>query len=145
MRLRLFFGKLEQYESGKLHALRTIVSQRILMSQCLICPSSFWPSYPMYVMYPIGSNILCAPVSFDAHTFLWIHNLGHNILALFSNLARVRIATSKTIHDIQYNKLDTRVALRVAERLKTQEIRRYQKNIKFEWRPSLIPSLPSRD
>ena len=28
------------------------------------------------------------------------YNLGHNILALFNNLAQVRIATSKTILDI---------------------------------------------
>ena len=54
-----------------------------------------------------------------------IYNLGHNILALFNNSAQVRIATSKTILDIYYNKLDTRgVALRVAERLKTQDLRK---------------------
>ena len=43
---------------------------------------------------------------------------GHNILARFNNLAQVRIATSKTILDMQYNKLGTRVASR-AELLKT--------------------------
>ena len=32
MGLRLFFGKLEQTDSGKLHALRTVVSQTILMN-----------------------------------------------------------------------------------------------------------------
>ena len=29
-----------------------------------------------------------------------IYNPGHNILALFNNLAQIRIATSKTKHDI---------------------------------------------
>ena len=53
-----------------------------------------------------------------------IYNLGHNILALFNNLVQVRIATSKTILDIYYNKLDTRVASRVAKRLKTQDLRK---------------------
>ena len=35
-----------------------------------------------------------------------IYNPGHNILALFNNLAQVRIATSKTILDIHHEKLD---------------------------------------
>ena len=51
-------------------------------------------------------------------------NPGHNIWALFNNLAQVGIATSKTMLDIQYNKLGTRVASRVAERLKTQDLRK---------------------
>ena len=42
------------------------------------------------------------------------YNPGH-ILTLFNNLAQVQIATSKTILDIYYNKLDTQVA----ERFKT--------------------------
>ena len=46
------------------------------------------------------------------------YNPDLNILALFNNLAQIRIATSKTILDIKYNKLGTRVASRVAERLK---------------------------
>ena len=44
------------------------------------------------------------------------YNPGH-ILALFNNLAQVRIATSKTILDIYHNKLATRVASGVAKRL----------------------------
>ena len=39
-------------------------------------------------------------------------------MALFNNLAHVRIATSKTILDLQYNKLGTRVASLVTERPK---------------------------
>ena len=30
----------------------------------------------------------------------WLYNPGHNVLALFNNLAQVGIATSKTILDI---------------------------------------------
>ena len=52
------------------------------------------------------------------------YNPGHNILALFNNLAQVRITTSKTILDIKYNKVGTRVASRVAERLKTYNLRK---------------------
>ena len=44
------------------------------------------------------------------------YNSGHNILALFNNSAQVRIATSKTILDISYNKFGARVASRVAKR-----------------------------
>ena len=46
-------------------------------------------------------------------------NPGHNILALRHNLAQVRIATSKTILDIEYKKLGARDASRLVERLKT--------------------------
>ena len=52
------------------------------------------------------------------------YNPGHNILAHFNNLAQVRIATRKTILDIQHNKLATQVALRVAERLKIYDLRK---------------------
>ena len=38
------------------------------------------------------------------------YNPGHNVLALFNNSAHVRITTSKTILDIDYNKFGTRVA-----------------------------------
>ena len=37
------------------------------------------------------------------------------------------------------------VCTRVAERLKTQEIRKYQENVKFGWRHSPAPSLPPRN
>ena len=49
--------------------------------------------------------------------FRGFYNPGHGILALFNNLVQVRVTTSKTILDIQYNKLGTRVASRVVERL----------------------------
>ena len=54
----------------------------------------------------------------------WTHNPGHNILALFNNLADILIPTSKTILDIQYSKRGIRVASRVAKRLKTQDLRK---------------------
>ena len=47
------------------------------------------------------------------------YNPGHNILALFNNLAQVCMTTSKAILDIYHNKLGTRAASRVAEPLKT--------------------------
>ena len=55
---------------------------------------------------------------------VWDYNPGNNILALFNNLAQVRIATSKTILDIKHNQLAARVASRVAERLKTYDLRK---------------------
>ena len=45
-------------------------------------------------------------------------------MAHFNNLAQVRIETSIMIIDISYNKLGTRVALQVAERLKTLDLRK---------------------
>ena len=52
-------------------------------------------------------------------------NPSHNILAFFNNLARVWIPTSKTILDIYHNKLVTRAASRVAERLAPRHYRRW--------------------
>ena len=46
-------------------------------------------------------------------------NLTLNILALFKNLVHVQIAQVKTALDTYYNTLGTRVASRVAERVKT--------------------------
>ena len=54
------------------------------------------------------------------------YNPGHNTLALFNNLAQIEIPTSKMILDIQYNKLGTRVASQVAERLLTLRVFRNQ-------------------
>ena len=51
-------------------------------------------------------------------------NPGHNILALFNNLAQVEIAPYKTILDIWHNKLATRVTSQVTEWLKTQYLRK---------------------
>ena len=72
------------------------------------------------------------------------YNPGHNILELYNILVKIRFTTSKTKLDIQYSKFGTRVASRVAERLKAQEIRKYQENLKFGWTYSLVPRLPSR-
>ena len=49
---------------------------------------------------------------------IYVHNLGHNILELCNVLVQIRFTTSKTKRDIQYSKLNIRVASRVAERLK---------------------------
>ena len=58
-------------------------------------------------------------------------------------LVQVPFATSKVILDIQSKKHCIRVALRVAERLKTQEIRKYCEYHKNGRKQSLVPSLPS--
>ena len=55
-----------------------------------------------------------------------IYNPGHNILAVFNNLAYIWITTSKTILHIYDNKLGTRAASRVAEQLKTQDLWKLQ-------------------
>ena len=47
-----------------------------------------------------------------------LYNPGHNILELYNVLLEVRVATSKTKHDIHYNKVGARVTSRVAERIK---------------------------
>ena len=47
------------------------------------------------------------------------YNPGHNILELYNILVQIRFTTSKRKLDNQYSKLGTRVASRVAERLKT--------------------------
>ena len=93
-------------------------------------------------------------------------NPGHNIWELHNISVQLRFTTSKTKLYIQYSKLGIQVASRVAERLETyphgiftdgggpcphkkkglgsQEIRKYQKNLKFEWRQRLAPSLSTR-
>ena len=71
------------------------------------------------------------------------YNLGHNILELYSVLIQTRFTTSKTKLDIQYSKLDIRVASRVAERLKIQDLKT-QENLKFGWRHSPAPSPPQK-
>ena len=48
----------------------------------------------------------------------FLENPGHNILKLSSVLVQDRLATSKAILDIWYNKLGIRVLSRVAEQLK---------------------------
>ena len=50
-------------------------------------------------------------------------NRGHNILELYNVLVQIRFTASKTKRDMQYSKLGIRVAPRVAERLKTWDLR----------------------
>ena len=45
------------------------------------------------------------------------YNPGHDILELYSVLAKVRVATSKTKLGIEYNKLGIRVASPVTKQL----------------------------
>ena len=68
--------------------------------------------------------------------FFAIYSHGHNILELDNILIQTRLTTSKTKRDFQCSKLGIRVALRVAERLKTQE------NLKLGWKHSTTPTLP---
>ena len=71
-------------------------------------------------------------------------NPGHNILKLYNVVVQVRFATSNTKLDIQYNKLGIRVASRVAERLKTQDLKNLEsvrKKFKFGWRQLSAQSL----
>ena len=49
---------------------------------------------------------------------------GHNILELYNILVQIPVATSKMKLDIQYDKLGMRVASRVAEQLKTPDLRK---------------------
>ena len=51
-----------------------------------------------------------------------IYDPGHNILAVFYNLAYIWITTSKNDTGHLDNKLGTRAASRVAEQLKTQDL-----------------------
>ena len=71
-------------------------------------------------------------------------NTGDNNLELYSSLVQVRFAPNKTKLDISYNKLDIRVASRIAERLKTYDLRELG-NIRKGWRHCLVPSFPSRN
>ena len=54
----------------------------------------------------------------------FLDNPGHNILELYSILVQIRFPTSKRKLDIQYSKLGIRVASRIAERLRTQDLRK---------------------
>ena len=70
-------------------------------------------------------------------------NPAQNILALFNTLADVLIPTNKTILDIQYNKLGTRVASRVAERLR--KLGNIKKMSNLGGDAGLVPSLSFRN
>ena len=52
------------------------------------------------------------------------YNLVHNILELYNVLVQIRLIASKTKCDIYYSKLGVRVVSKVAERLKTQDLRK---------------------
>ena len=54
------------------------------------------------------------------------YNPGHNILKLYNILVQIRFTTSKRKLYIQHTKLGTRVASRVAERLRTQDLRKLE-------------------
>ena len=64
------------------------------------------------------------------------YNPNHSIWELYNVLVKVSFTLSKTKLDIQYNKPGIRIVLRVAERLKTQEIGKCQKNLWMETQPS---------
>ena len=70
-------------------------------------------------LFPVKANVF-----FTFFRRQEIYNSGHTILALFNNLEKVRIATSKAILDIQRKKLPTRVASQVAKLIKTQDLRK---------------------
>ena len=52
------------------------------------------------------------------------YNPGHNIFEIYNVLVQIPVATSKAKLDMQYNKLGVQVAPRVAERLKTWDLRK---------------------
>ena len=54
----------------------------------------------------------------------YAYNPGHNILELYNIFVEIQFTTSKTKLNIQYSKLGIRVTLQVAERLKTQDLRK---------------------
>ena len=66
------------------------------------------------------------PLVYQGHVRYLVKHLGWIILV------QVRLTTSKTKLDIWYNKPDIRVGLRVAERLKTQDLKKLEKNKKFQ-------------
>ena len=98
----------------------------------------FEPNQHFFQIYESSLKLQRAKTKFSG-------NPDHNILELYNILVQVRFNTSKTELDIQYSKLGKRVGSRVAERLKTQEIREYQKNLRFGQTQSLVPSLPSKN
>ena len=59
----------------------------------------------------------------------FLDNLGHNILELYDILVQILLTTSKTEIYIQYSKLGIRVASRVPQRPKTQDLTKLR-NIK---------------
>ena len=55
---------------------------------------------------------------------IYIYSLGDRILELYNVLVQIRLTVSKTKRYIQYLKLGVRVASQVAERRKTQDLRK---------------------
>ena len=54
------------------------------------------------------------------------YNPGNNTLELYNILVQIRFITSEKKLDIYYSKLCIRVATRVAERLKTYDLRKLE-------------------
>ena len=63
------------------------------------------------------------------------HNCGNNTMKQCNILVQTRFTMSKVGLEFQYNKHCVQVASRVAE---------YQDNLKFGWRESLVPRVPSK-
>ena len=61
------------------------------------------------------------------------YSTGHNILEFYSVLVQVRLTASKKKLDIWYSKLGKRVSSRVTKRPKTNDLRKYQSNLKLRW------------
>ena len=77
----------------------------------------FEPNQHFFQIYESSLKLQRAKTKFSG-------NPDHNILELYNILVQVRFNTSKTELDIQYSKLGKRVGSRVAERLKTQDLRK---------------------
>ena len=59
----------------------------------------------------------------------FMYNLGQNICRLFYFLAQFFFTTSETELDYYHQKVSARIVSRVAERLKTYEIRKFTENL----------------
>ena len=76
--------------------------------------------------------------------FELIYNQFHNILRLFDVLPNFRFTTSETMHDYYLSTLYIQVVSRVAEPLKTKEIRKYQEIVYTPQNDSPAPSAPTK-
>ena len=79
-----------------------------------------------FIHYFIHLNLLILFIKFLIRQGLnkISYNARHNILELRNILVQIRFTTSKTKVDVQYSKLGIQVTSRVAERLKTQGLRK---------------------
>ena len=78
-------------------------------------------------LYSALSGILVIPVNITYLVLKRSDNPGHNVSELYNILVQFRFTKSKTKLNIKYRKLSIRVASRVAERLKTQDLKGNQK------------------